>query len=296
MNPSQYTDTQIDDIIGSFDYAPLFSFNKTDLQIYFDDKCQNADIAKVDLMLTLFPQMEISNALIFAYRNNMRDLFALLCSKIPRNPISSNKNIARMIIDDCYEFAGRNPNECIHPILLAELVNLKLCDCDQLLIISANIRNNDLAQMTFEAASETAKLDAFRISYLNGYYPIAKLCYDYIRCSRAEVAELFEYCPSGEIIRMVAFQEFYNWQTQLKHSVDNRNHYAVESLFKKMPRHTTIEFAIIADMLESATDELLSVLCTKFLMRDIDKKIVYLTMRKPILDFIETRTSDWLVV
>lgn len=288
----------IDELLEGVDYAPLFSLDKTIIQIYFDAKCQEDNTAKVELLLTLFPQMEITNALMHSYRNNMQNMFTLLCSKIHRNPISSNKNIAQMLIEDCYEFTGKNPSMCIFPELLSELIRIKLCDCDQLLVISANIYNAELAYMTFELSTEAAKIGAFKISYLNGYYPIAKLCYDYIRCNRIEITELFDYCPSGEIIKMLAFQEFYNWKTQLINSIANRNHHAVEMLLHKIPRHTMIEFSIIADLLECATDALLVLVCSKFLIKDIDKKVIYLTMRKPILDYMETRSysSDWLIV
>ncbi len=268
------------------------------LQIYFDTKCQESNITKAALILTLFPQIEIANALMHAYRNNAREMFTLLCSKIHRNPISSNKNLAQMLIEDCYEFTCKNSSACIFPELLSELIHLKLCDCNQLFVISANICNAELAYMTFEVSGEQAKLDAFRISYRNGYYPIAKLCYDYIRCSRVEISELFDYCPSGEIIKMVAFQEFYDWRIQLRNSIVNRNHHAVEMLVHKIPRHTMIEFSSIVDLLECATDALLALICSKFLIKDIDKKVVCLTMRKPMLDYMETRsyTSDWLIV
>jgi hypothetical protein len=285
--------TDIDTVIDSRKYGPLFSLSETDIQIYFDNCCQNNMKDKVRLLIFLFPNIDITNALLFTYRNNMRDVFGLLCV----NKVSIIKeNIAELLIEDCYIFNNYDSSKCIHTELLSILVDHKLCNCDQLFIAAAKLKNFELARITLNSINNETLVAAFKIVYESGYLPIADIIYSRIRCNRIIVDEYYDYCPSGNIIKMIAFQEFYDWKTQLKNSVINRNHYAIEVLVCKMQKNMVVSFDMISDLLETATDSLLAMICDKFLIKDIDRNLVIASKREPMLKYIESKLSDWLVV
>lgn len=278
-------------------YKELFNYNEQSIQIYFDLLCSgNQVLQKLDIMLKLFPSISIFNALIYAYSENKRQLFELLCQYVTPSFKDEYPNFIERMLQYSYEYNRGDKEKYILRDLLQILIKCGTFNCDDLFTDSLNAGLISLAEITIKCASMDSIMKGFERAYRNGDYRVAKLTYSKVGLQRLQYD--FGYCPSGMIIELIRFQEFYRWEDQFKTCISERNFYALESLIKKMPSSCTIAFDLIEPAINHCPDSLLCKIFKKFDIVGIDYSHVKKYCRVPLIDYYENKVlgGGWLLL
>jgi len=289
---------EIYEIMQQKNYKLLFNYDMQSIQIFFDGICihmpANAESVRshcLNILLQLFPQISITNAIIYSYINNDKKLFELLIGYIDENYKANNKDLLVVLLTQSSTQHNGDRSKYIIPELLQLLVHKGMFGCDDLLINATELNIYLLAKISFANSTKDAKLQSFRIAYKNGFNEIAELAYKYIRNERILIDKDLGYCPSGLIIEMVNYQEFYDWRVQFNESVSERNYYALESLINKMPYKIGIPFNMLEPTLSSCPDSLLYLMLKKFIIKNIDNADISKYNRRPLRDYIRQLNS-----
>lgn len=290
---------EIYEIINQKNYRQLFNYDAQSIQIFFDEVCmEGTKIHYLTLLLQLFPNISITNAIIYSYINNNKPLFELLCSYIDAEFKAQNKDFLIVLLTQSSHQHNGDRTKYILPEFLQILVNKQMFGCNELLISATDMNEYRLAKLSFVNSSKEAKLQAFRIAYNKGYHDIAEMIYCYIRNERIFVDKNLGYCPSGSIIEMVNYQEFYDWKDQFNESVKERNYYALECLLNKMPYKISIPFTMLEPLLSTCPDSLLYLILQKFVVKNIDFVDISKYNRRPLRDYVRelNAISGWEIM
>ena len=285
--------SEIYDIIVQKNYRALFNYDIKSLQIFFDTLCMSQSSnsnelnGMLSLLLQLFPDISILNAIIHSYINNDKALFELLTAYIDEKFKLDNKDFLMILITQSSSYYNGDRNRYILPELLQILVCKRTFNCDDLLICATEMNIFRLARLSFKYSSKEAKITSFTIAYKKGYYEITEMIYKYICNERVSMDKNIGYCPSGAIIELVNYQEFYDWKIQFAESVNERNYYALESLVNKVPYKIGIQFTMIEPLLLSCPDTLLYLILRKYVIENINSVDVDAYNRRPLRDYIK---------
>lgn len=293
------TQLSINDHINNKNYRSLFNFSMKDIQIYFDSLCIKGDNNdNVDILLKLFVEIDITNALIYAYVYNNKILFELLATYINDDYKTKNPDIVEIMITQSYNYHNKDINRYINRELLKMILNTRVFQCDDVFLSAVNSGIVPLVRVLSNDVKNETVIRGFEISYLSGNYSIARITYSLICAKKLLVNNNLGYCPSGSIILMIRYQEFYKWDEQFNNSVANYNLFALESLVKKMPYHYNVPFSMLEPIIHICPDSLLSIITNRINLTDIDSEYVASVRRTPLTDYYENRIlkGDWYVL
>lgn len=277
-------------------YRALFNFNEQSIQIFFDEMCKRGEIDNIDILVQLFPGVSIINAIIYSYINNNAKLFEVLSKYVTEE--HKSYNLINTLLIQSHDFHKGDRKKYILPNLLQLLLKKGIFNCNDILISASELDIPQLVKLAFPNSSKESKLECFRIAYRYGYYNVAVIAYKYIRDQRIFMDGSLGYCPSGQIINMINYQEFYNWQDLFHESVKERNYYVLEVLINKMPYRCNIPFSMLVPLLTTCPDSVLILILQKFSIKDIDLELINFYKRKPLIDYTNKLNigEDWRII
>lgn len=294
---------EIHDCINRCNYKGLFDYSDESMQIYFDNICIRSNINVADLLLKIFPNMGIANALIYAYTNHNKPLFELLCSRItPRMKEESPRFIEHMLTY-AYEHHNGDKHKYILRDLLQVLLEQGVFGCDDMFTNSLSARLYQLASIMIKRVSHETIAKCFESAYRDGNHMVAKMTYERICSYRIVVDPNLGYCPAGSIIKMVRFQEYYRWEDLLAKAIEVGNYCVIEALIEKIrtfgnPCNYNLQFSIIEPAIPYCPDSLLFEIMDCFTLIGFNHEHVKLYNRLPLTNYYETKImkSDWLLI
>jgi hypothetical protein len=287
---------EIHKLITEKNVKGLLVYDTYSIQVYFDLICNDENnLTNVNLLLLLFKEIDIVNALFHSYRNHLSKLFRILCENVSPDFTDKNKDFVIKLLEDSY---NGNPEKFVKIDMLQLLIENKVCTNNELFLISITIHDYNLTNLLFNCTDNDTKVKAFRESYRNGNYIAFQLLYNYIKEKRIAINEDLGYSPSGEIISSIGFQEYYNWKTLLIDSVKYNNYWVLESLIKKMPSCYELPFGTIGVLASFAPDSVLQSVCAKFIIKELNAEFILRYRRTPLITHLQSRTmpSDWHIV
>lgn len=274
---------EIYNILQQKNYRLLFNYDEQSIQIFFDELCKRNEIANIDILVQLFPRISIINAITYAYIENNAILFEILSKYITEE--HKSPNLINTLLIHSHDFHKGDRKKYILPNLLQLLLKKGIFGCDDILISASELDIPQLAKLAFANSTRESKLECFRIAYKYGFYDIAVIAYKYIRDHRIFMDATLGYCPSGQIIELINYQEFYNWNDLFSEAAKERNYYVLEVLINKMPYRCNIQFSMLIPILTTCPDSILILILQRFSIKDIDLELIKYYKRKPLTDY-----------